>query len=174
MWIYEKKLQYPVKIKTKDIQMAKYLSAQYGGPDEELSAAVRYLNQRYTMPSGSTKGLLTDIGTEELAHVEIIATMIYQLLKDDTIDELKEAGLDHWQSPNTGANNESGFTALPGGYRVSNGYFYGLGYDGGWWSATDGGADEAWYRSLGESKSDVGRFGNYKSFGFSVRCVRNN
>ncbi len=88
--------------------------------------------------------------------------------------KLKEAGLDHWQSPNTGANNESGFTALPGGYRVSNGYFYGLGYDGGWWSATDGGADEAWYRSLGESKSDVGRFGNYKSFGFSVRCVRNN
>ncbi|OBR94316.1 MULTISPECIES: manganese catalase family protein [Clostridium] len=93
MWIYEKKLQYPVKIKTKDIQMAKYLTAQYGGPDGELSAAIRYLNQRYTMPSGSTKGLLTDIGTEELAHVEIIAAMIYQLLKDDTIDELKEAGL---------------------------------------------------------------------------------
>lgn len=93
MWIYEKKLQHPVKIKCKDIQMAKYLVAQYGGPDGELGAALRYLNQRYTMPTGKTKGLLTDIGTEELAHVEIISTMIYQLLENATIDELKEAGL---------------------------------------------------------------------------------
>lgn len=93
MWIYEKKLQHPVRIKNKDVQMAKFLVAQYGGPDGELSAAIRYLNQRYTMPTGKTKGLLTDIGTEELAHVEMIAAMVYQLLKDATPEELKKAGL---------------------------------------------------------------------------------
>lgn len=93
MWIYEKKLEYPVKIKNKDIGMAKYLITQYGGPDGELGAAIRYLNQRYTMPTGKTKALLTDIGTEELAHVEMIATMVYQLLKDATPEELKKAGL---------------------------------------------------------------------------------
>ncbi|WP_035292852.1 MULTISPECIES: manganese catalase family protein [Clostridiaceae] len=93
MWIYEKKLEYPVKIKSKDLKMAKFLVTQYGGPDGELSAAIRYLNQRYTMPTGKTKGLLTDIGTEELAHVEIICAMIYQLTKDATPDELREAGL---------------------------------------------------------------------------------
>lgn len=93
MWIYEKKLEYPVNIKCKDLKMAKYLVTQYGGPDGELSAAIRYLNQRYTMPTGMTKGLLTDIGTEELAHVEIICAMIYQLTKDATPKELEEAGL---------------------------------------------------------------------------------
>ncbi|MEA4826975.1 manganese catalase family protein [Clostridium sp. JNZ J1-5] len=93
MWVYEKKLEYPVKIKCKDIKMAKFLMAQFGGPDGELSAAIRYLSQRYSMPTGKTKGLLTDIGTEELAHVEIISTMVYQLTKDATPDELKEAGL---------------------------------------------------------------------------------
>lgn len=93
MWIYEKKLEYPVIIKSKDINMAKYLFAQYGGPDGELSASIRYLSQRYTMPTGKSKALLTDIGTEELAHVEIIASMIYQLTKDATPEELREAGL---------------------------------------------------------------------------------
>lgn len=93
MWIYEKKLEYPVSIKCKDLRMARYLVAQYGGPDGELSAAIKYLNQRYTMPTGKSKALLTDIGTEELAHVEIICTMIYQLLKDATPEELKKAGL---------------------------------------------------------------------------------
>jgi len=93
MWIYEKKLQYPVKVYGCDVQMAKYLITQYGGPDGELSAALRYLNQRYTMPTGMTKGLLTDIGTEELAHLEIIATMVYKLLKGATLEQLKEAGL---------------------------------------------------------------------------------
>jgi spore coat protein JC len=62
MWLYEKKLEHPVKIKCKDLQMAKFLMAQYGGPDSELSASLRYLSQRYTMPTGKTKGLLTDIG----------------------------------------------------------------------------------------------------------------
>jgi spore coat protein JC len=93
MWNYDKKLEYPVKIKNKDLNMAKFLVTQYGGPDGELGAAIRYLNQRYTMPTGKTKGLLTDIGTEELAHVEIICAMVYQLLKGATPDELKAAGL---------------------------------------------------------------------------------
>lgn len=93
MWIYEKKLEYPIHVKCKDIRMAKYLITQYGGPNGELSAAITYLNQRYTMPTNKAKGLLTDIGTEELAHLEMISTMVYQLLKNATVDELKEAGL---------------------------------------------------------------------------------
>ncbi len=94
MWKYIKTLQYPINIKKKDLKMAKYLVTQYGGANGELSAAMRYLNQRYTMPTDKGKALLTDIGTEELAHVEMISTMIYQLIKDATLDELKEAGLD--------------------------------------------------------------------------------
>jgi len=94
MWKYVKTLEYPVNIKKKDLRMAKYLVTQYGGANGELAAAWRYLNQRYTMPDDKGKALLTDIGTEELAHVEIISTMIYQLMKDATLDELKEAGLD--------------------------------------------------------------------------------
>ena len=94
MWKYEKKLQYPVDIKKKDLRMAKYLVTQYGGSNGELAAAFRYLNQRYTMPDDKGKALLTDIGTEELAHVEMISTMIYQLMKDATIEEIKAAELD--------------------------------------------------------------------------------
>ena len=94
MWKYVKTLEYPVNIKKKDLRMAKYVVTQYGGSNGELAAAWRYLNQRYTMPDDKGKALLTDIGTEELAHVEIISTMIYQLMKDATLEELKEAGLD--------------------------------------------------------------------------------
>ena len=94
MWVYQKKLQYPVDIKKKDLRMAKYLVTQYGGANGEMAAALRYLNQRYTMPDNRGKALLTDIGTEELAHIEMISTMIYQLTKDATLEELKEAGLD--------------------------------------------------------------------------------
>ena len=94
MWKYEKRLQYPVNIKKKDLKMAKLLVTQYGGSNGELAAAFRYLNQRYTMPDNRGKALLTDIGTEELAHVEMISTMIYQLMKNATIDEIKQAGLD--------------------------------------------------------------------------------
>ncbi|MBV4437914.1 manganese catalase family protein [Clostridium tyrobutyricum] len=93
MWNYEKKLQYPVNIRKKDVKMAKYLITQFGGPDGELSASMRYLTQRYTMPTGKTKGLLTDIGTEELAHVEIIGSMFYQLVKDASPKELESVGL---------------------------------------------------------------------------------
>lgn len=94
MWKYVKTLEYPVNIKKKDLRMAKYLVTQYGGSNGELAAAWRYLNQRYTMPDDKGKALLTDIGTEELAHVEIISTMIYQLMKDATLEEIREAGLD--------------------------------------------------------------------------------
>ena len=94
MWKYVKTLAYPINIKKKDLRLAKYLVTQYGGANGELAAAMRYLNQRYTMPDDKGKSLLTDIGTEELAHVEIISTMLYQLMKDATIDELKDAGLD--------------------------------------------------------------------------------
>jgi len=93
MWAYEKRLQYPVDIKKKDLRMAKYLLEQYGGANGELAAALRYLNQRYTMPDDRGKALLTDIGTEELAHIEMISTMIYQLMKDASIEEIKNAGL---------------------------------------------------------------------------------
>lgn len=93
MWAYQKILQYPIDIKNKDLRMAKCLVTQYGGSNGELAAALRYLNQRYTMPDERGKALLTDIGTEELAHVEMISTMVYQLLKNASIEEIKEAGL---------------------------------------------------------------------------------
>lgn len=94
MFSYQKRLQYPVNITKKDLRMAKYLITQYGGSNGELAAALRYLNQRYTMPDNRGKALLTDIGTEELAHIEMISTMIYQLMKDATMEEIKAAGLD--------------------------------------------------------------------------------
>ena len=93
MWAYQKKLEFPVNIKRKDLKMAKYLMDQYGGPYGELNAALQYLNQRYTMPDDKGKSLLTDIGTEEFAHLEMIATMIYQLTKDASVEELEKAGL---------------------------------------------------------------------------------
>ena len=81
MWKYEKRLQYPVNIKKKDLRLAKLLVTQYGGSNGELAAAFRYLNQRYTMPDAKGRALLTDIGTEELAHVEMICAILYQLIK---------------------------------------------------------------------------------------------
>lgn len=94
MWKYVKTLEYPINIKKKDLRMAKYLITQYGGPNGELAASLRYLNQRYTMPDDKGKTLLTDLGTEELAHVEMICTMVYQLMKNATLEEIKNAGLD--------------------------------------------------------------------------------
>lgn len=94
MWVYKKKLQYPINIQRKNIRMAKVLITQYGGSNGELAAALRYLNQRNTMPDNRGKALLNDIATEELAHVEMIWTMINQLLKGATIDEIKANGLE--------------------------------------------------------------------------------
>ena len=92
MWIYQKTLEYPVNIKNSDPRMAKLILAQLGGPNGELAAAIRYLQQRYTMPTGKSRGLLTDIGTEEMAHVEIISSILYQLTLKCTPEELKAAG----------------------------------------------------------------------------------
>lgn len=92
MWIYEKKLQHPVMVSKPDIAFAKLVVTQYGGPDGELSASLRYLNQRYSMPTGQAKALLTDIGTEELAHVEMIAAMVYKLVEGATPKDYEDAG----------------------------------------------------------------------------------
>lgn len=93
MWIYEKKLQYPAWVEGCDLHIAKLLFAQYGGPDSELSAGIRYLSQRYTMPIPEAKAVLTDIGTEELAHWEIIATLIFKIVDRATPGELIDAGM---------------------------------------------------------------------------------
>ena len=93
MWKYEKKLQFPVNIKNKNIKMAKYILTQNGGANGELGATLRYLNQRYTMPDDKGKALLSDIATEEMAHMEIISAMVYQLLDGATPEELEKEGL---------------------------------------------------------------------------------
>ena len=94
MFVYEKKLQYPVKIKNTNPALAKFIISQYGGPDGELGASLRYLSQRYSMPYPELKGLLTDIGTEELAHMEMISAIVYQLTRNLTPEQIKEGGFD--------------------------------------------------------------------------------
>ncbi len=94
MWQYEKKLQYPVKIKTPNPAAAKVIISQFGGPDGELGAAMRYLSQRYTAPCPQVKAVLNDIGTEELGHMEMVCAVVYQLTKNLTPKEIKESGFD--------------------------------------------------------------------------------
>ncbi len=94
MFVYEKKLQYPVRIKNTNPALAKFIISQYGGPHGELGASLRYLSQRYSMPYPELKGLLTDIGTEELGHLEMIGTIVHQLTRDMTPNEIKKAGFD--------------------------------------------------------------------------------
>ena len=94
MWMYDRKLQYPVKIKNPNANYAKIIISQLGGPDGEIGAAMRYLNQRYSMPYKEVIGILTDVGTEELAHVEMIAAILYQLTKGLSTEEIKRAGMD--------------------------------------------------------------------------------
>lgn len=101
MWNYEKKLQYPIKIKNTNPKLASLIISQFGGPDGELAASMRYLSQRYTAPCPQVKGILNDIGTEELAHLEMICSIIYQLTKDLTPDELKESGFDAYYIDHT-------------------------------------------------------------------------
>lgn len=96
MWTYEKRLQYPVKIKNPNPQLAQIIITQLGGPDGELGASMRYLNQRYSMPYNGVKGALTDIGTEELAHMEMISAIVHQLTRNLTIEEIKESGFDKY------------------------------------------------------------------------------
>ena len=96
MWSYDKKLQYPVKIKNTNPAMARIIATQLGGPDGELGAAMRYLNQRYSCPYGEVTGILTDVGTEELGHMEMIAAIMYQLTRNMCIDDIKKSGFDSY------------------------------------------------------------------------------
>ena len=101
MWIYEKRLQYPVKITQTNAKLAQIIISQFGGPDGELAASMRYLSQRYTMPYKEVTGILTDIGTEELAHMEIISSIVYQLTKDLSMEEIQKSGFDKYYVDHT-------------------------------------------------------------------------
>ena len=101
MWIYEKTLQYPVKIRKPDPALAKLIITQLGGPDGELGASMRYLNQRYSMPYREVTGMLTDIGTEELAHLEMIGAIVTQLTRNLSIEEIKKSGFDAYFADHT-------------------------------------------------------------------------
>ena len=93
MWTYNKTLQYPINIKCPDPKLAKVIISQYGGPDGELAASLRYLSQRFGMPDQKAKAILNDIGTEELAHLEMVGTIVHQLTKEASIEEIEKAGL---------------------------------------------------------------------------------
>lgn len=101
MWQYEKKLEYPVNIKTPNAQMAQLIASQYGGPDGEAGASLRYLSQRFTMPYPELKAILTDIGTEELAHLEIVSAIVYQLTRNLTVNQIKNSGLAPYYTDHT-------------------------------------------------------------------------
>ena len=103
MWRYEKKLQYPVNIKEPNAKLAKYIISQYGGPDGEINASLRYLSQRYTMPYGMQKAVLTDVGTEELAHMEMIAAIVHQLTRGLSAEELEAQGFAPYYIDHTAA-----------------------------------------------------------------------
>jgi len=92
MWVYEKKLEHPVRVTCPDVKFAKMVITQYGGPDGELGASLRYINQRYSMPTDMAKAVLTDIGTEEMAHMEMIAALVYKLVDGAGPEDFKAAG----------------------------------------------------------------------------------
>lgn len=101
MWTYMKMLEYPINIKTTDAKLAMAIMSQLGGPDGEAGAATRYLSQRYAMPNNKVVGCLTDIGTEELGHEEMVATIITQLTKNLTMDEIERSGFDQYYIDHT-------------------------------------------------------------------------
>lgn len=101
MWNYEKRLEYPINIKQTDPKAAQYIISQYGGPDGELAASLRYLSQRYAMPYREVAGVLTDIGTEELAHFEMIATIVHQLTRNLTPEEINASGFGNYYIDHT-------------------------------------------------------------------------
>ena len=96
MWTYDRKLQYPVRIKNANPALAKFIISQYGGPDGEIGASLRYLSQRYSMPYKQVAGILTDIGTEEMAHFEMVAAIVHQLTRDMTMEQIEEAGFQEY------------------------------------------------------------------------------
>lgn len=117
MWIYEKKLQYPVNIKNPNPALAKFIISQVGGPDGELAASQRYLSQRYSMPYDEVKATLTDVGTEELAHLEMVSAIIHQLTRNMTTKQIKDAGfetyfVDHTSGVYPQAASGAPFSAL--------------------------------------------------------------
>ena len=96
MFLYEKRLQYPIRIKNTNPRLAKMIISQYGGPHGEIGASLRYLSQRYAMPTPELKAILTDIGTEELSHLEMVGTIVYQLTRNMTPEQIKAAGFDDY------------------------------------------------------------------------------
>ena len=123
MFVYEKKLQYPVRIKNPNPALAKFIISQYGGPDGELGASMRYLSQRYSMPYPELKALLTDIGTEELGHLEMVAAVIHQLTRKMSDEEIKKAGFDTYFVDHTAGvypTAASGFPWSAAGIGVKN------------------------------------------------------
>jgi len=113
MWTYEKKLQYPVNIKNPNPKIAQVVISQIGGPDGELGASMRYLNQRYSMPYNELKGILTDVGTEELAHLEMVSAIVYQLTRNLSPEEIKRAGFDKYFVDHTTAVYPQAASGLP-------------------------------------------------------------
>lgn len=113
MWQYEKKLQYPINIKNPNPKYAQIIISQYGGPDGELGASMRYLTQRFGQPFNEVKGILTDVGTEELAHLEMIGTMVYQLTKNLTPEDIVKSGFDKYFVDHTTAVYPIAASALP-------------------------------------------------------------
>lgn len=93
MWLYQKKLEYPVNIKNPNPRLAKFIISQYGGPNGEIGASMRYISQRIGMPDQKSKAILNDVGTEELAHLEMVSTMVHQLTDGVSPEELEKAGL---------------------------------------------------------------------------------
>ena len=113
MWAYEKKLQYPIRIKRPNAKLAQIICSQYGGADGELGASLRYLSQRFSMPCAELKGLLTDIGTEELGHLEMVGTIIYQLTRDLSVEEIKKAGFEQYFVDHTTGVYPSSASGVP-------------------------------------------------------------
>ncbi|MBR5410819.1 MAG: manganese catalase family protein [Clostridia bacterium] len=113
MWAYEKKLQYPIRIKRPNAKLAQIIASQYGGPDGELGASLRYLSQRFSMPYPELKGLLTDIGTEELGHLEMVGSIIYQLTRDLSIEEIQRSGFDKYFVDHTAGVYPSSASGVP-------------------------------------------------------------
>ena len=103
MFVYEKRLQYPIRIKNTNPRLAKMIISQYGGPHGEIGASLRYLSQRYSMPYPELKAILTDIGTEELGHLEMVGTIVYQLTRNMTPEQIKAAGFDDYFVDHTAA-----------------------------------------------------------------------
>ncbi len=113
MWAYEKKLQYPIRIKRPNAKLAQIIASQYGGHDGELGASLRYLSQRFSMPYPELKGLLTDIGTEELGHLEMVGSIIYQLTRDLSIEEIQKSGFDKYFVDHTAGVYPSSASGVP-------------------------------------------------------------